>query len=372
MSVFDRALSRIAENRGREFNCIPFSGVLPRFSEYLPGILQKTYYQITANSKVGKTQFADALFFYHPYEFVKEHPDVKLKIFYNSLEMDLESKIIQGISRRLYFQYGLVVPYYQILSMRKNHLSDEIYEKIKGLKDYFDEMHDIVVMTDDQLGPSGIMKQLNAYANENGKTHYKPVKVKDIRTGEIREELLFDHYESYRDEYVLIITDHLAELDNSENKDIKGAIEEHSDNMRIVRNRFGYSPIDIQQQSAAQESLDHFKSNKLEPSADGLGESKLTQRKVNVILGLFSPAVHEIKNYRGYDITKLKDNYRNLSIIRNRNGQAGANVGLYFNGAVNYFEELPQSDYFKDKPDNYKPYEEGKVGPAKKQFNLNF
>lgn len=52
MSVFDRALSRIEENRDKRFNCIPFTEVLPRFSEYLPGITQKTYYQITANSKL--------------------------------------------------------------------------------------------------------------------------------------------------------------------------------------------------------------------------------------------------------------------------------------------------------------------------------
>lgn len=51
MSVFDRALKRIQENREREYNCIPFD-IFPRFSEYLPGIMQKTYYQVTANSKL--------------------------------------------------------------------------------------------------------------------------------------------------------------------------------------------------------------------------------------------------------------------------------------------------------------------------------
>jgi hypothetical protein len=66
MRIFDRALKRITENREKQFNCIPFNSVLPRFSEYLPGIMQNTYYQITANSKVGKTQFTDFMFLYHP------------------------------------------------------------------------------------------------------------------------------------------------------------------------------------------------------------------------------------------------------------------------------------------------------------------
>jgi hypothetical protein len=65
-NLFDRALKRILDNREKQYNCIPFSEVLPRFSEYLPGITQNTYYSITANSKIGKTQFTDFLFLYHP------------------------------------------------------------------------------------------------------------------------------------------------------------------------------------------------------------------------------------------------------------------------------------------------------------------
>lgn len=323
--------------------------------------------------KVGKTQFADALFLYHAYDFIKANPGsgIKLKIFYNSLEMDLESKIIQGISKRLFHNYGYVIPQHYILSMNRNRISEEVFQKIMGLRSYFEEMADIVVMTDEQLTPSAIMRQVTAYAHQNGKIIRKKVNTKDPRTGEEKIEEIFDRYEPNNpNEYVEIITDHLAELDTSENRSEKEAIEEHSDNMRIVRNRYGYSPVDIQQQSSAQESLDHFKSNKLEPSAEGLGESKLTQRKVNVMLGLFNPSVHEIKSYRGYDITKLGDNYRNLSIIRTRNGIAGVNVGLYFNGAVNYFEELPKAEYFKEHPEAYEAYVTGKIGRA--QYTLKF
>lgn len=289
--------------------------------------------------------------------------------------MDLESKIVQGIAKTLFHRYGLVVPHNVLLSMSKNRLSDEVYDRIALLKDYFEEMLDVVVMSDEQLGPSSIMKQLTAYAHMNGRIINKPVSTRDPRTGEEKTELIFDRYEPNNpNEYKIVITDHLAELDASENRNLKEAMEEHSDNMRIIRNRYGYIPVDIQQQSSAQESLDHFKANKLEPSTEGLGESKLTQRKANVILGLFNPAAHEIKNYRGYDISRLGDNYRNLAIIRNRNGTgATANVGLYFNGAVNYFEELPKAEYFKDKPDLYDPYMQGKIGPfTKKQYNLNF
>jgi hypothetical protein len=132
--------------------------------------------------------------------------------------------------------------------------------------------------------------------------------------------------------------------------------------MRKVRNRYGFTLIDVQQQAAAKESLESFKLEKLEPSPEGLGETKLTQRKADLILGLFSPALHEIKNYRGYSIEKLRDNYRNLSILRNRYGLSALSIGLFFNGAVNYFEELPKSEDFKTNPNLYDYYVKASEG----------
>jgi hypothetical protein len=278
--------------------------------------------------------------------------------------MDLESKIVQGISKLLFERFGIRASYQDILSYRSSRLSSEIVDCIAHLRDYFEQLQDVVIMSDDQMTPGEINKKLVAYAEANGKTYHREVAHRDYRTGIETKFLEFDRYvPNNPNEYVIIITDHISELDTNGHRNIKEAIETHSDNMRILRNRFGYIPVDIQQQASSQENIDHFKLDKLEPSVEGLGESKLTQRKVNVILGLFSPAVHEIKSYRGYDITRLKDNYRNLSLIRNRNGASNINVGLYFDGATNYFEELPRSDDFKNTPALYEKYEKGLIGP---------
>jgi len=99
-----------------------------------------------------------------------------------------------------------------------------------------------------------------------------------------------------------------------------------------------------------QESIENAKANRLKPSLDGLGDSKLTQRDANVIFGLFSPFRHEIPKYMGYDITKFKDNIRFLEVLASREGGGGIISPLYFDGAVNYFKELP-------KPDNVKAIE---------------
>jgi hypothetical protein len=54
MELFSRVYDSLVERQERilsgKINCIPFG--LPRFEEELPGIEQRTYYQISANTKV--------------------------------------------------------------------------------------------------------------------------------------------------------------------------------------------------------------------------------------------------------------------------------------------------------------------------------
>lgn len=90
-----------------------------------------------------------------------------------------------------------------------------------------------------------------------------------------------------------------------------------------------------------QESIENKKANKLKPTLDGLGDNKMTARDANIILGLFSPFRHEIREYLNYDIHAFRDNIRFLEILGGREGGAGTICPLYFDGAVNYFKELP-------------------------------
>lgn len=215
-SVFQRALKRIDENRNREFNCLSFESLFPKFSEFLPGIMQKTYYLVTASSKVGKTQITDSMFLYHPFDFIKNNPNskIKIKIFYFSLEMDLESKITAGISKHIYENSKMIVPVNQILSMnRKNRLTDDIYKQILGAEKYFEDLEEYVTMSDAQQNPTGIYKQIYKYATDNGTIKTKKVKVKDPNTGEEQIREFFDYYiPNNPDEYVIILTDHLAKV----------------------------------------------------------------------------------------------------------------------------------------------------------------
>jgi hypothetical protein len=88
---------------------------------------------------------------------------------------------------------------------------------------------------------------------------------------------------------------------------------------------------------------------KLKPSLANLGGTKEVTRAYHLVLSLFSPARFKIENYRGYDISQIGDNFRELEVLKNNDG-VGSNiiVPLYFDGASEYFRELPHSEKQKD------------------------
>lgn len=349
MLIIDRVLDRIDTNSYKKHNCIPFNG-MPRFCEWLPGIEQANYYIVSGASGAGKTQIGDHMFVFNAIDFIEDSDtDINLKIFYYSQELSAEAKMMQWVSRRLYTHHGLRLSPKQLDSIGDFRVDNMIKMAAKECRNYFAKMeNDYLRMYDGAVNPQAIINDLENYAKSNGKVvkRREVFKHHDAEGNTVDKEVeVFDHYEANNpNEYVLIIVDHMSLLNEERGQSIKQTIEKLSTYMVKARNRYKYIPVMIQQQTAEKENLDHFKSSKLEPSKDGLGESKLTYNDCDVALGIFQPQKHEIKSYRGYNVIEMQDSYRNLSIFKNRFGSSNINVGLYFDGAVNYFRELPKSD----------------------------
>ena len=345
-NLFSRTLHTIETKRERllngKINCIPFG--LPRFENQLPGIERGKYYLITANSKIGKTQITDWLFLFNTIsQIVDNNLNVKLKVFYFTLEMSKEEKMLSAFANILYVKEGLRISPTDLKSTKADKmLSQEVIDIIKKYEIYFNKIEEIVTFIDDIRNPTGIYKLVRNYATEHGTIHYKTLTINGVNTD------VEDYYvPNDPEEYVMVIIDHISLIDtesiNSKQMSLAESMVFLSSNYLIkLRNRFGYIPVVVQQQSAAQESVENKKANKLKPTLDGLGDSKLIGRDANVILGLFSPFRHEIPEYMGYDIVKFKDKIRFLEIIGGREGGAGTICPLYFDGATNYFKELPK------------------------------
>lgn len=293
----------------------------------------------------GKTQIADWLFLYNTIQQVLENNlKIKLKIFYFSLEMTKEEKMLSAFANILYIKEGLRIAPKDLKSTKADRiLSEDVLLIIEKYKPYFEKIEEIVEFIDDVRHPFGIYNLVREYALANGTVHYREIDI----DGKITK--VEDYYEPNNpDEYVMIMIDHISLISPEKRNGVQLTLHESisvlsSDYLIKLRNRFNYIPVVIQQQSAAQESVDNKKANKLKPSLDGLADNKLTGRDANVILGLFSPFRHEIPEYMGYDVVFFKDNIRFLEIMGGREGGAGVTCPLYFDGAVNYFKELPLS-----------------------------
>lgn len=277
--------------------------------------------------------------------------NVKLKIFYFTLEMSKEEKMLSAFSNIIYVKEGIRVTPTQLKSTRAdNVLSQEVLDIVVKYEPYFKKIEEIVEFIDDIRNPTGIYKFVRNYAHANGTQHTKTVDFIDNKTKEVKQKEIDDWYEPNNpEEYVMVLIDHIGlistETDNGRKLNVQECIAKLSSNYLIhLRNKYKYIPVVIQQQASAQESVENMKHNRLKPTLDGLGDCKLTQRDANVILGLFSPFRHEIKTYHNYDVTVFKDNIRFLEILGGREGGGGTVCPLFFDGAVNYFKELPLPD----------------------------
>ena len=351
MGLFNRVIDNLEERRDRvlsgKINCIPCP--FPRFRSEWSGIEQGKYYAITAQQKIGKTKAANYMFLFHPLIYAMQHSDeLRIKFFYISLEMSEEELYQQFICHLLYIvsrgQYRFS-PKELKSTDKDNPIDQEILDIIKSdeYKPYFDFFDSHVEIISSIRNPTGINKLMRDYAKANGTQYKKIINFKDNETGEITPTQVDDYYKANDpDEYVFLLIDHISLIQPESGMNLKDSMTKlSSDYLVKLRNKYRYIPVIIQQQAIAGESIDNIKLGKLKPSVADLGESKILSRDYNVLFGLFSPFRHEMHDYMGYSIDKFRDNIRFMEIITAREGGGGTTCPLYFDGAIDYFRELP-------------------------------
>lgn len=161
-TLYDRVYEQIVNRRDRllkgNINCIPWG--LPRFEEEHPGLEQGKNLLFTANSKVGKTQICDFLILFNIVrQIIDENLDIKVKIFYFTLEMTSYQKMLSAFSHILYIKEGLRIAPKDLRSTKAdNILSEEILKIIERYEPYFKKIEEIVEFIDDVRNPTGRIK----------------------------------------------------------------------------------------------------------------------------------------------------------------------------------------------------------------------
>lgn len=304
---------------------------LSRLIEFIPGIQQSTYYLVGAESGVGKSAFVNNCFIFNPIDWYlsnKNNTDIKLKIHYYSFEISKDIMLYKAVCRKIYVDYGILLDVNYILSRGRFRISDEHYQLVIQSLDYFDEMNDILYISDIPENPTGIWKRELNYAEQNG------IGIKECQF--IENNYVPKDFNLY----TLIIVDHVSLIRKERGFTTKELIDKLSEYLIILRNKCGFTPVVIQQLNRQNSSADRFKLDRIEPQLSDFKDTGCTIQDSNICLSLFSPRRYELEIHRGYDIKTLQDRYRSLSILKNRDGESDKIIGLKFIGEVGYFEEL--------------------------------
>lgn len=347
MGLIENVIHGLEECRERilsgGINSIP--SPFERFSNDFLGIEKAKMYLVSANLKVGKSQLTNFIFVSNTILYTYYNPSkAKVKIYYFNLEEPKETITLRFICYLLYvFSSGEIRLNVNDLQSSKNKALDprilEILreEPYKSILEHFENCVDFRT----ERHPTGISIALKNYIKEHGETFYKDLEI-TLKTGEKKVMAVYNGYKPYDpDEYFIGIIDHISLITPESGLSLKLSIDLLSSNLVKLRNNYFMIPVIVQQQAADQESTENFKLSKLRPSPNGLADSKYPGRDCDIMLGIFSPARHEIREYMGYDITLFKNNIRFLEVCVNRGGEANSLCPLYFDGCVNYFSELP-------------------------------
>lgn len=358
-SIYSEIIQNKQNHESGYYNCIPFIG-LNRLERFLPGIEQGTYYLITAGTGVGKSKLARYLFIHNPYLFLEENPDpdIVVDVIYFSLEESKKKIILSEISKYLFSKYNLNISIKQLQSRgRYNTISSDVLDKIKEAEDFINNYLEHVKIIDNIRNPTGMYKYVRDYALTIGTYYDKdgvaltPKEVEDVTRGQNDAYKKVSYYKAHNPKhYVIVMVDHYGLFENESGLTQWQTISKWSaDYCLRIRDKFNFIPVGVQQQAADKERIEtNYKGDtielKLEPSLEGLADNKTTSRDANVVLGLFDPNRYSIKEHSGYDISRFKDRYRSINLLKDRDGIANKKVPLFFNGAVDFFKELPKSD----------------------------
>ena len=347
MEDFSRAIHNIKERRLRiiegKTNCIPIP--FKRLSTEFPGFERKRYGIITAGQKVGKSKLVDYMLIYEPlFNIIEKGANYNLKILYFTLEMSKTDKFYDFLCHLLFRLDGIEIGISELTSTSKA-LNEDILDLIESerYQIYIKKFQEIITFIDDIKNPTGINKFCREYALSKGTLHKKTIQIKDELTSELKDREVIDYFEWNDPEcYYVIILDNFTNLTKESGYNKIENIEKMSKYFVTLRDQLLYHIVAIQHQAQSQEGIENRKLNLLYPTADGLGDCKMTVRDIDYILGLFSPFKYGLREFEGYDITKFRKKIRFLNIIEDRHSGGGGNIyPLFFNGAASIFWELP-------------------------------
>lgn len=275
--IFDNVLSEI--DSGIKGLNSGLSMGFNRLVDVVPNIQRRNMYLVGGATGSGKSAFAMNSFVYSPYDDWKQNHSTtsKLKIFVWSMEVDKTVLLTKGVCRKIWDKHKVLVDVNYILSRGKNRISQELYDMVLSVRDYFNEFEEHVeILRSDN--PTGIRNFLIKYMESIGKSTNKSIKInhKDGTTEniEIRDKYVSDNEHTY----TICLFDHMANLKTERDFNKKQKIDKLVEYLIDLRDWYGISPVMVQQLNRDMTNVERFKQGRVDPTLDDFKESK--QKKI--------------------------------------------------------------------------------------------
>ena len=305
--------------------CIPFKNY-PKLAESVPGIVPGMITMITAASGVGKTQLAKALAVREPLEYAMAN-DVDLKILYFALEESKQEFIDSMICNFISIKCKINIDILTLQGYREEALDDSTMGLIEQYMPHVEEMLKNIEIIDSVYNPTGIYKYCRDFADRNGTHHFETrefIKKKSDGTTKKVPTKVYSHYvPNNPNQVVICVVDHMSLLTPEGGGTLRDAMAQWSTNycLKQLTKHWNWAVCNIIQQEQSGEK-EQFSNNgqsiqkKTEPSLAGFANNKEVQRDAKVILGVYSPDRYDYGEYHGYDITKFRDTFRAVKVLK--------------------------------------------------------
>lgn len=331
MSVVEELYDMI--DRGRSGRNIGLSFGFPKLDQCIYGLQRGFITTLAGDSGSGKSSLALYMYTYRPIVEAIEH-NKPINILYYSFEMASNVLLTKLLSMYIYEYYNIKLSYNKILSLSES-LDDSSYELLQDCKEWITKVSNILEIVDKPVVPKAIYAKTMEWMEKFGKFESSDT---------YREKFVYNN----PDQHLIVVVDHIALLASSENSSSKkNKIDEACDYMIALRNKANITFCIVQQLNRGFKNMQRrtegggiYSFIQLDDLADSAGPGQSSE----IVLAIFDAYRERQKTCRGYDVSALKDSFRLLQVIKHRFGQSNKFIGMFFNGATGFWEELPSAE----------------------------
>ena len=309
-----------------------------RVNDYIFGVQRKSITLIGGQSGTFKTTLLDFIILNALED--AESKGIPFTLIYNSFEIDKLTKQCNWLSTHIYKKYGKVIIPEKIKGFGNYRLSREEQELVNKEIPYIENLFNKIKWNFHPTNPTGLHRQCWDLMLSKGTLVKEPYLDSDGKS----QEKIVSFIPNNPEEYVGMVTDHLALISKERGYTTKENIDKFSEYEINLKNLFGMFFIDLQQFNQSISSVERvkFKGVDLSPQQSDFKDTTNPYQNSDLVLGIMSPFKLDISTCLGYDIDILKYRMIMLKIIKNRMSRDNIGIGLLALPEYGSFRELPK------------------------------